>query len=81
MNENLLRETNDYTQGKRNESLTQIARNRLRDVLRMIFEAGDGHPGSCLSVADIIAVLYYDVMRIDHRGRTGLEGWGVRSLK
>lgn len=31
----------------------------------MIYEAKDGHPGPALSIADIIAVLYFSEMRID----------------
>ena len=39
---------------------------RLRcDVLRMISEAGSGHPGGSLSAIDIITYLYFHRMRID----------------
>ena len=39
--------------------------NRLRlDVVEMIHAAGDGHPGPCMSIAEIMAVLYFDVMRV-----------------
>ena len=39
--------------------------NRLRlDVVEMIYAAGDGHPGPCMSVADILAVLYFDQMTL-----------------
>ncbi len=39
--------------------------NRLRlDVVEMIHAAGDGHPGPCMSIAEIIAVLYFDAMRL-----------------
>lgn len=31
----------------------------------MVYEAGDGHPGPALSIADIIATLYFDEMRVD----------------
>ena len=31
----------------------------------MIYEAKSGHPGGSLSIADIIAVLYFHFMRID----------------
>ena len=33
--------------------------------LEMIHAAGSGHPGPALSIADIIAALYYGVLRID----------------
>ncbi|GAA4006222.1 transketolase [Sphingomonas humi] len=36
-----------------------------RRLLRMIVDAGQGHPGGDLSAADIIASLYFDVLRID----------------
>lgn len=36
-----------------------------RDVLQMTHEGKASHVGSCLSVADILAVLYKDVLRID----------------
>lgn len=36
-----------------------------RRLLRMIVEAGQGHPGGDLSSADIIAALYFDILRID----------------
>ncbi len=39
--------------------------NQLRiDTLDMILEAGSGHIGGSFSIADIIASLYYDVMKI-----------------
>jgi transketolase len=47
---------------------TDLARtgNLLRqDVLTMVHLAGDGHPGPALSAADIGAVLYFRVLRID----------------
>jgi transketolase len=33
-------------------------------ALEMIYHAGSGHPGPCMSVADILAVLYFSRMRI-----------------
>jgi transketolase len=36
-----------------------------RSALKMIFDAGQGHPGGDLSAADILAALYFDVMRYD----------------
>jgi transketolase len=39
---------------------------RLREhSLRTTAEAGSGHPSSCLSAADIVAALFFDVMRYD----------------
>jgi transketolase len=45
--------------------LPRIAAGLRADVLRMVHVAGDGHPGPCLSAADIIAALYFAVMRVD----------------
>lgn len=40
--------------------------NRLRlDVVEMIHQAGDGHPGPCMSIAEIMAVLFFEELRID----------------
>lgn len=36
-----------------------------RDIVRMIGEAGSGHPGGALSAADIVTALYFHVMRHD----------------
>ncbi|MGD9763228.1 MAG: transketolase [Candidatus Binatia bacterium] len=39
---------------------------RLREhSLRATAEAGSGHPTSCLSAADLVAALFFDVMRYD----------------
>ena len=48
---------------------TSQLRDRARRIrshtLRMIHRANASHVGSCLSIADIMAVLYGDVLRID----------------
>jgi transketolase len=44
-----------------------------RTALRMIYEAGQGHPGGDLSAADILAALYFDVLRIDPKNPTALD--------
>ena len=47
------------------EDLKQLA-NRLRfTAVDMIYKGKDGHPGSALSIADIMTALYFDIMRID----------------
>ena len=47
------------------EELQKIA-NRLRlDVVKMVYEAKDGHPGPALSIADIIAVLFFKELNIN----------------
>jgi transketolase len=38
-----------------------------RRLLRMIVDAGQGHPGGDLSSADIVSALYFDILRIDPR--------------
>ena len=45
--------------------LKRIA-DRLRlEAIRMVYEGKDGHPGPALSIADIVATLYFDAMHID----------------
>src|SRR5689334_16677582 len=36
-----------------------------RSALKMTFDAGQGHPGGDLSAADILAALYFDILRHD----------------
>jgi len=44
----------------------QSKANQLRlDVVQMVHRAKDGHPGPALSIADIIAVLYFKELKID----------------
>jgi len=45
--------------------LEEIARKLRVDSLRLIHRRGSGHPGGALSAAEILAVLYFHVMRID----------------
>ena len=47
------------------DRLGKIAKELRIDVLKMLYEAGSGHPGGSLSAADIMAVLYFKVMRYD----------------
>ena len=44
--------------------LGRLADTLRLDVVRMVYEAGDGHPGPALSIADIVTTLVFDVMRI-----------------
>ena len=47
-----------------NTELRRIA-NRLRlDVVETVHKTGDGHPGPCMSVAEIIALLYFEQMTL-----------------
>ena len=43
--------------------IAEKARMMRRDIVQMIYTAGSGHPGGSLSAADIIASLYFHVMR------------------
>lgn len=45
--------------------LKNIAKNVRKDIIRMIYEAGSGHPGGSLSCVEILVVLYFYKMRID----------------
>lgn len=47
------------------EKLREQARKLRAHVLRMTHAAGSGHPGGSLSAADIIAALYFHVLRLD----------------
>ncbi|MDO8672337.1 MAG: transketolase [Dehalococcoidia bacterium] len=42
-----------------------IANTLRKQVIRMIGKAGSGHPGGSLSAADIVATLYFSVLRHD----------------
>jgi transketolase len=45
--------------------LTEKARQLRRDIFSTVHQCGDGHPGAALSCADIVATLYFHVMRLD----------------
>ncbi len=47
------------------KELKKFADKLRYEAYRMVYEGGDGHPGPAFSIADIIAVLYANVMRID----------------
>ncbi|MDP2792396.1 MAG: transketolase [Rectinemataceae bacterium] len=46
-------------------NVEEHARQIRRDVVEMVYRTGDGHPSPSFSAADIIAALYFDLMRID----------------
>ena len=50
---------------QRVQFLKEKARELRVEAIRMIHTAGSGHPGGSLSIADVMAVLYFDEMRID----------------
>ncbi len=47
------------------EMIEKRARSIRRNALKMIAKAGSGHPGGSLSIADILAVLYFEKMNVD----------------
>jgi transketolase len=51
--------------GLRAERVRERANWMRRRLLGMIVGAGQGHPGGDLSAADIVASLYFDILRID----------------
>lgn len=49
------------------QRLKKVASILRREVIKMIYTANSGHPGGALSAADIVAVLYFHIMRIDSK--------------
>ncbi len=47
--------------------LRRVANEIRKRSLRMVFDAGVGHPGGDFSAADILAAMYFRVLRIDPR--------------
>ncbi len=47
------------------KELKKIANELRLNVVDMVHRAGDGHPGPALSIADIVAVLYFKMMNIN----------------
>lgn len=46
----------------------QVYANRIRQgVVEAVYSAGSGHPGGSLSIAEILAVLYFNQMNIDEK--------------
>ncbi len=43
-------------------ALETMAQRLRRDVVKMIAEAGSGHPGGSLSAAEIVTALYFDIL-------------------
>lgn len=48
-------------------STQEHAKNIRKNIVKMIGEAGSGHPGGSLSLADIMSVLYFEVLNIDEK--------------
>ena len=47
------------------QDLTRTASQIRRDIVRMVCEAGSGHPGGSLSSTDVMTALYFSVMKHD----------------
>ncbi|MFH1588056.1 MAG: transketolase [Candidatus Diapherotrites archaeon] len=47
------------------DELKKMANKIRKHVIEMVFTAGSGHPGGCLSSAEIFAVLYFNEMNLD----------------
>jgi len=47
------------------DQLGGIANQLRRDSLRLIHRRGAGHPGGALSAAEIVSMLYFNILRID----------------
>ena len=64
-------------------TLARHAAHIRRTSLQMVHRARLGHPGGDLSAADILAVLYFDVLRVDPGGaassRTGIASSSARA--
>lgn len=50
---------------ERIEKLQQMATQIRRDIVNAIYYSGDGHPGPCMSIVDIMTPLLFDIMRLD----------------
>ena len=47
------------------EELLRLANGLRYDVVKMIHQCGDGHPGPCMSIAEIMAYLFFEELRLD----------------
>ena len=45
------------------QKLKGIAAYIRQDIISMIYEAGSGHPGGSLGMADIITSLYFQILK------------------
>jgi transketolase len=46
------------------KQLETFATQLRRDVVNTVYAAKDGHPGPCMSSADLVAALYFDILNI-----------------
>ena len=50
---------------KRITELSIIANKIRKNALTAVYSAASGHPGGSLSIADLLALLYFEVMNVD----------------
>jgi len=56
-----------------NATLARMAQKLRRHCLESTAEAGSGHPTSCMSCAEIVSVLFFDVMKLDPADPSGKD--------
>lgn len=49
------------------EQLSELEKELRRDIVKMVNAAGSGHPGGSLSAVELMAVLYFNILRHDPR--------------
>ena len=47
------------------KNLNEISKNIRKEIIKLVYEAGSGHPGGSLSIVDILTVLYFKEMNIN----------------
>lgn len=47
-------------------NLTAVAKRMRRHIIAMVTEAASGHPGGSLSAVEIVAALYFKIMKVDY---------------
>jgi len=57
-------------------NLTAVATRMRRHIVSMVTEAASGHPGGSLSAVEILAALYFKIMRVDN----ARPRWAERDL-
>ena len=55
------------------EELQTYANKIRKDIIEAVYSAGSGHPGGSLSIAEILAVLYFNQMNIDEKNPKAKE--------
>lgn len=50
-----------------NKEIEKKAKEIRKDIIEQVYSASSGHPGGSLSIADIMAVLYFDELNIDEK--------------